>query len=98
MELALETGADDVQSSGEKFEIRCDVEVYGNVAEGLEQANIEAELQQLTRIPSTTVELDKTAAKKVLRLMEQLDDHDDVQSVSSNFNISDEVLKCMNEE
>ena len=98
MELALETGADDVQSSEEKFEIKCDVEAYGDVAEGLEQADIEADLQQLTRIPSTTVDLDAPTAKKVLRLMEQLDDHDDVQSVSSNFNISDEVMNCINKD
>ena len=89
MELALETGADDVQASGEKFEIKCDIDVYGDVAEGLEQAKIEADLQQLTRIPSTTVDLDVSAAKKVLRLIEHLDDHDDVQNVSSNFTISD---------
>ncbi len=96
MELALETGADDVHSSGEKYEVRCDVESYGDVAEGLERANIEADLQQLTRIPSTTIDLDTSTAKKVLRLIEQLDDHDDVQSVSSNFNISDEVMNCIN--
>ena len=81
MELALETGADDVQSADDKFEIKCDVEVYGDVAEGLEQAGIEADLQQLTRIPSTTIDLDAPTAKKVLRLMEKLDDHDDVQVV-----------------
>jgi len=98
MELALETGADDVQASGEKFEIKCDVDVYGDVAEGLEQAKIEADLQQLTRIPSTTVDLDVSAAKKVLRLIEHLDDHDDVQNVSSNFNISDEVMNCINDD
>jgi len=95
MELALETGADDVQTTEDKFEIKCDVDVYGDVADALEQAGIDIDMQQLTRIPSTTIDLDATTAKKVLRLMEKLDDHDDVQSVSSNFNISDEVMSLL---
>ena len=90
MEIALETEADDVQTTEDKFEIKCDVDTYGDVADALQQAGIEIDMQQLTRIPSTTIDLDATMAKKVLRLMEKLDDHDDVQSVSSNFNISDE--------
>ena len=52
----------------------------------------------MTETQAAQIELDKTAAKKVLRLMEQLDYLDEGQSVSSNFKISDEVLKCMNEE
>ena len=95
MELALETGADDVQTTEDKFEIKCDVDVYGDVADALQQAGIDIDMQQLTRIPSTTIDLDATTAKKVLRLMEKLDDHDDVQSVSSNFNISDEVMSLL---
>ena len=98
MELALETGADDVQSADDKFEIKCDVDAYGDVADALEQAGIDSDLQQLTRIPSTTIDLDATTAKKVLRLMEKLDDHDDVQNVSSNFNISDDVMKLIQED
>ena len=98
MELALETGADDVQTTEDKFEIKCDVDVYGDVADALEQAGIDIDMQQLTRIPSTTIDLDATTAKKVLRLMEKLDDHDDVQSVSSNFNISDEVMTLLEQD
>ncbi len=68
------------------------------MAEALEKAAIEPDLQQLTRIPSTTVDLDAATAKKVLRLMESLDDHDDVQSVSANFNIPETVLATMSED
>ena len=98
MEIALETEADDVQTTEDKFEIKCDVDTYGDVADALQQAGIEIDMQQLTRIPSTTIDLDATTAKKVLRLMEKLDDHDDVQSVSSNFNISDEVMTLLEQD
>ncbi|HJN65737.1 MAG TPA: YebC/PmpR family DNA-binding transcriptional regulator [Pirellulales bacterium] len=98
MELALEAGAEDVQLNNDKFELKCDPETYSDVAEALENAAIEPDLQQLTRIPSTTVDLDAATAKKVLRLMESLDDHDDVQSVSANFNIPETVLATMSED
>lgn len=92
MELALEAGAEDVQLNNDKFELKCDPDSYSNVVDALETAGIEPDLQQLARIPSTTIDLDIATAKKVLRLMESLDDHDDVQSVSSNFNIPETVL------
>ena len=87
MELALEAGADDVKRSGESYEITCDPTVFQNVSEVLAQRKLSAEVSEITRIPKNTVDLDAETAKKVLALMERLDDHDDVQSVSSNFNI-----------
>jgi transcriptional/translational regulatory protein YebC/TACO1 len=93
MEIALEAGADDVRRSGDKFEITCDPAVFGPVADALSAAGIEPESRQLTRIPTNTVELtEPEAARKVLNLMERLDNHDDVQSVSANFNIPDEAM------
>ena len=92
MEIALEAGADDVQPDAGNFEITCDPSVYQDVSDALKKAGIEVEASQLTRIPQNTVDLDAGVAKKVLKLVEQLDDHDDVQSVSANFNIPDEVM------
>lgn len=92
MELALEAGADDVAALGDKFEITCEPDLYSDVGHALESAGVEVEAKQLTRVPSTTVELDAETAPKVLKLMEQLDDHDDVEGVSSNFNISEEIM------
>jgi transcriptional/translational regulatory protein YebC/TACO1 len=92
MELALEAGADDVKTSGDKFEITCEVSDYQTVSDALATAEIEPEVKELALIPKDTVDLDVTSAQKVLKLMEKLDDHDDVQSVSSNFNIPDEVM------
>ncbi len=58
----------------------------------LETAGITPDVKQVTRIPSTTVDLDGPTGRKVLKLMEKLDDHDDVQNVSANFNIPDETM------
>jgi YebC/PmpR family DNA-binding regulatory protein len=92
MELALEAGADDVRRDGDSFELTCDPAAYGGVAAALQEAGIHPEASQITRTPQTTVDLDADTARKVLKLMERLDDHDDVQSVSANFNIPDEVM------
>jgi len=92
MELALEAGADDVRQVGETFEITCDPEVYSTVCDAIEKAGLTPELSELARIPKDTVELDAETGRSVLKLMEALDDHDDVQKVASNFNIPDEAM------
>jgi len=92
LEHALEAGADDVKRVDDKFEITCDPGVLAEVAAALADKKIDVEDSQITRIPNSTVDLDAETARKVLKLMEKLDDHDDVQSVSSNFNIPQEAL------
>jgi YebC/PmpR family DNA-binding regulatory protein len=93
LEIALEAGADDVRRDGNKFEVVCDPQAFVTVCDALSAADIEAESKEITRIPTTTVDLDDPeTARKVLNLMERLDNHDDVQSVSANFNIPDEAM------
>ncbi|MGA2035667.1 MAG: YebC/PmpR family DNA-binding transcriptional regulator [Thermoguttaceae bacterium] len=92
LEIASDAGADDVAQSGPNFEVTCDPAAYRDVAKALEEAGVKTEASQVTRLPKTTVDLDADAARKVLKLMERLDDHDDVQNVSSNFNIPDAVM------
>ena len=92
MELALEAAADDVVRQGDTFEITCEPDAYADLLDALDTASIEPSVKQLTRIPNSTVDLDTKDARKVLKLMETLDDHDDVQTVSANFNIPDETL------
>ncbi len=92
MELALEVGADDVEHQGNEFQITCEPERYADLLDALEAKNIEPSIKEITRIPITTVDLDAETATKVLKLMESLDDHDDVQNVSANFNIPDETM------
>lgn len=92
MELALQAGADDVAISDQQFEITCNSDSYSQLAQALEAAQIPCISSGVTRIPSSTVELSKDDAYKMLKLMDELDDHDDVQNVSANFRISDEIL------
>lgn len=92
MELALEAGADDVRSEGNHFEVVCDVDALSDIRGALESAEIEPDAAEITRIPKDTVDVAGDDARKVLKLIEALDDHDDVQSVSANFNIPNEVL------
>jgi YebC/PmpR family DNA-binding regulatory protein len=92
MELALEAGADDVKKVGNHYEITCHPDAYADVLSALEKSNIEPAMKQITRIPNSTVDLDAETGRKLLKLMEALDDHDDVQTVSSNFNIPDEAM------
>jgi YebC/PmpR family DNA-binding regulatory protein len=95
MDLALEAGADDVRHEGNSFEITCDPNAYSAVCDAIDAAGLTTESRQITRIPKDTVDLDPAAATAVLKLMESLDDHDDVQTVAANFNIPDEALAAI---
>jgi YebC/PmpR family DNA-binding regulatory protein len=92
MELALEAGADDVLHVGDNFEITCSPDVYSNVCDAIEKAGLTPKLSELARIPKDTIDLDAETGRSVLKLMEALDDHDDVQKVAANFNIPDEAM------
>ena len=99
MEVALEAGADDVQRTDDgKFEVTCNPAIYRDVGKALSDAGIPTEGSQVTRIAKNTVNIEEPeVAQKVLKLMERLDDHDDVQNVSANFNIPDAVMKAVGE-
>ena len=99
MEIALEAGADDVRPSGDKFEVLCAPEAFEAVSKALSQAGIQPDTSEISRLPQNTVDVsDPEVARKILKLMNRLDDHDDVQSVSSNFNISDAILAQVGDE
>lgn len=92
MELALENGAEDVTESGEFFELTCPPEAYTGLVEALEANGVAIETKEVSRVPSTTVEVDAETAVSVMKLLEKLEDHDDVQSVASNVSFTDEQL------
>jgi YebC/PmpR family DNA-binding regulatory protein len=92
MEIAMEAGADDLELQGDKFQILCEVTDFQTLTEALKQAEIEPEVAELSRIPNDTVDIDLKTARKVLKLMEGLDEQDDVQKVFSNFNIPEDVM------
>ena len=83
----------------DKFEVTCDPAVYRDVSKALADGGITPEASDITRIAKNTVDISEPeAAQKVLKLIERLDDHDDVQNVASNFNIPDAVMKAIGEE
>ena len=93
MEVALEAGADDVREESGKFEVTCDPKAYEAVSQAIKDAKIETEVNELTLLPDNTVDIeDVGTARKVIKLMERLDDQDDVQSVSANFNIPEAIM------
>jgi len=92
MELALEAGADDVRTEGDTFEVLCEPEAFTDVRDALEKAELKPDATEITRVPKDTVEVSAADAPKILKMMEALDDHDDVQNVSANFDIPDEVM------
>ncbi|MGO8750571.1 MAG: YebC/PmpR family DNA-binding transcriptional regulator [Thermoguttaceae bacterium] len=99
LELALEAGADDVKKAGDKFEVTCTPEVFHAVSDALEKARIEPEIREIHRMPKNTVDVsDPDTARKVLKLMNRLDDQEDVQNVSSNYEIPDAVMAQVGEE
>lgn len=92
MEVALEAGADDVRNEDDAFAVVCEVDAYNEVCQAIETAGWKPDSQVITYLAKDTVALAADDAKKVLKLMEKLDDHDDVQNVSSNFSIDEQVL------
>jgi YebC/PmpR family DNA-binding regulatory protein len=95
MEVALDSGADDIQGDEEHWEVVTDPSNFENVKNGFIGKGMEMTMSDIMRVPKTTVKLDAKTASKVLTLMERLEDNDDVQSVASNFDIPDEVLQSI---
>jgi len=93
LEIALEAGADDVKQVGANFEVTCAVDAFQRVSEAFEAQKIATESAEVTRIPQNTVDLDAEAGKRMLKLMDALEDQDDIQNVIANFNMSEEVMQ-----
>jgi YebC/PmpR family DNA-binding regulatory protein len=93
---AAEGGAEDVALDGTTFTVSCDVADLAAVREAIEAAGFTVDSAELTMVPKTTVEVaDEGEAKKILRLMDQLEDNDDVQDVYANFDIPEQVLEAV---
>jgi YebC/PmpR family DNA-binding regulatory protein len=91
-EIALESGAEDIRTEGDQYEIVCAPDAFEGVRSGIVDAGIEYQVAEISLHPKTTVDLDRDKAVKVLKLVAALEDNDDVQKVSANFDISDEIL------
>jgi YebC/PmpR family DNA-binding regulatory protein len=95
MELALENGGEDVTETEELYEISCPTDAYTALVEVIEANEIPIESKQVTRVPNLTVEVDSETAISVMKLLEKLEDHDDVQSVATNVNFTPEQLATL---
>jgi YebC/PmpR family DNA-binding regulatory protein len=92
MEIALEAGADDVSSSQLIHEITCLPEAFEAVKQKIEEAEIEIQSADLSMVADNVISLDLDGARKVMRLLDALEDHDDVDAVYSNSDVPDEVV------
>ena len=93
LEVAMEAGAEDLTDDGEQWVVTCAPHDLVSVRAALEAAELSPGAGDLTMVPTTTVEVTaESEAKRVLRLIEALDDHDDVQNVYANFDIPDSVM------
>ncbi|MBU0639557.1 MAG: YebC/PmpR family DNA-binding transcriptional regulator [Planctomycetes bacterium] len=95
--IALEHGADDLESAGDAFELSCDPDAFEALRQALADANIKIESAEISMLPSSTVTLKGQQAERMLKLIETLEDHDDVQQVYSNFEISEADLARLTE-
>lgn len=89
-EKALEAGAEDVELSGDVYEVTCSPDSFETVVSFMEEAGFKHENAEVAMVPDATVALDHDGTAKALRMIENLDDHDDVQEVSSNIDIPDD--------
>ncbi len=93
---AAEGGADDIERDGTVFQVSSAPESLSAVRDAIEAAGIDVQSAELTMIPKTTVEVaEEAAAKKLIRLIEELEDNDDVQDVSANFDIPELILEAV---
>jgi YebC/PmpR family DNA-binding regulatory protein len=94
MEIVLNAGADDMENVGEIYEITCEPAVFEDIKAALAEKEIATETAEMSMIPQNTVPVKNAEmARKVLALMEEFEDHDDVQNVYANFDIPEEMVK-----
>jgi YebC/PmpR family DNA-binding regulatory protein len=93
MGVVLDAGAEDVRDEDDIFEVVTQPEDFAAVKDRLDQEKISVASAQVTLIPKTTVDVDAKNVEQILKLTEELEDHDDVQNVSANFNIPSELME-----
>lgn len=92
MEVALEAGAEDVQQQGETFEVTTSTDAFEAVRTAFEKLDVKLVSAEVALVPQNTVPVRGADAQQLLRLLESLEDHDDVQSVAANADIDEEAL------
>ncbi|WP_319586253.1 YebC/PmpR family DNA-binding transcriptional regulator [uncultured Desulfobulbus sp.] len=96
MLTALDAGAEDIQSDDESYEITCAPNSLNGLRQALTDAGIKFESAELTMIPQTTIKIETVKeASQIIRMMDQIEDSDDVQQVHANFDIPEEILEAV---
>jgi transcriptional/translational regulatory protein YebC/TACO1 len=95
MNFVIDAGAEEINDLGENFEIVSDPSAMASVRKALDEAGIEYESADTPFLPTVSVPLDNEGASKVFKLIEAIEDCDDVQNVYANFDISDEVMATL---
>lgn len=95
LEVVLDAGAEDVEDLGEAFEVRSEASDLVDVRTAIQEAGLDYESAESSWVPSMTVELDQDGASKIFRLIEALEDSDDVQNVYANYDVSDEIMAAV---
>lgn len=96
MELALESGAEDIVEQESEYEVITDPGSFESVKAAIDAAGMKYVLAEIGMSPQNTVNLDEQQAEQILKLMEKLEDNDDVQNVYANFDIPDEIMERLN--
>ena len=95
LDLALESGAEDVKEEEQEFEVLINPADFEAVKQAFDDAQISYSLAEVSMVPQNTVNLDGKKAEQMIKLMEALEDNDDVSNVYANFDIADEVMEAM---
>jgi len=95
MEIALEAGAEDIKEGENDFEVLCDPASFDHVKAALDKAQLPYSSAETSMVPQNYIKLGQADAEKMLRLMDALEDHDDIQKVYANFDIPDEIMEKM---
>jgi YebC/PmpR family DNA-binding regulatory protein len=95
LEVVLEAGGDDVRVADDVYEIRTTPEAFDDVRIALEKRGLTLGMAEITMLPQSTIPIEGKQAEQVIRLMESLDDHDDVRKAYANFDIPDAVLAAL---
>ena len=95
MEWALEAGVEDIREQENEWEVITSTEIFEPVRAALEEKQWIPQVAEVTMLPKNTITLDAKQAEQMLRMMEALEDHEDVQNVYANFDIPDQVMEAL---
>jgi transcriptional/translational regulatory protein YebC/TACO1 len=98
MELLLDAGVDDIKTEDGNIVIYTAPDIFNDVNDIINEKKLKTSVSEITYVPTTNVSLDEKKAGQCMRLVDQMENHDDVQNVYSNYDISDEIMKKISEE